>query len=75
MEKLPYDGQEDVKMKTQLSVAEICTILDDYQIEDVYEILSRNDLALPSRGGHWATKKMMLAMFKSETFCPTYGQL
>ena len=54
---------------------EICAILDEYQIEEVYEILTRNNLALPSRGGHWVTKKIMIAMFKGDTYCPTYEQL
>ena len=73
MEKLPPDGHnDDVHMGAPRSLQEICAVLDDYPIEDVYEILSRNNLALPSRGGHWATKKIMIAMFRGDTFCPTY---
>ena len=57
------------------NVVELCQILEDYQIEDLHEILLRNGLYLPSRGGHWLTKKTMLAMYKAEVHCPMYGDL
>ena len=53
----------------------ICLILDDYALEDLYEILLRNGLALPMKGQHWLTKKLMLAMFRGEVYCPKFADL
>ena len=53
----------------------ICLILDDYALEDLYEILLRNGLALPMKGQHWLTKKLMLAMFRGEIYCPKFTDL
>lgn len=65
-------GQAESKVE---SLKSICSQLDDYTLEDLYEILIRNGLALPQRGSHWLTKKLMLAMFKEEVYCPKYKEL
>ena len=57
------------------NVAEMCQILEDYAIEDVHEILIRNGMYLPARGGHWLTKKLMLQMWRGEVYCPYYGDM
>ena len=41
----------------------------------MHEILIRDGWALPQRGSHWLTKKMMLAMYRGEVFCPRYTDL
>lgn len=58
-----------------MTINEVCTILEDYAIDDVHEILLRNDLFLPTKGSHWATKKVMLSMFKGEIYCPKFSDL
>ena len=55
-----------------MTLDDVCIILDDYAIEDLHEILNRIGLYLPARGGHWLTKKLMLAMWKGEIYCPKY---
>ena len=54
---------------------EIVLVLEDYAIEDLHEILLRHGIYLPARGGHWLTKKLMLAMWKGEIYCPKYADL
>ena len=58
-----------------MTPTEIGLILDDYVIEDLHEILIRDGLYLPARGGHWLTKKLMLAMWRGEIYCPQYVDL
>ena len=50
-------------------------IMDDYALEDLYEILLRNGLALPPKGQHWLTKKLMMSMFRGEVYCPKFSDL
>ena len=35
-----------------MTLDDVCIILDDYAIEDLHEILNRIGLYLPARGGH-----------------------
>ena len=52
-----------------------CHALEDYTLEDVHEILIRYGLALPQRGSHWLTKKMMMAMYRGDVYCPKFSEL
>lgn len=52
-----------------------CHALEDYTLEDVHEILIRYGLALPQRGSHWLTKKMMMAMYRGDIYCPKFAEL
>jgi hypothetical protein len=54
---------------------ELCLVLEDYAIEELHEILQRAGLYLPARGGHWLTKKLMLAMCRGDIYCPNYAEL
>ena len=51
------------KLIGNMTIEDISVILDDYALEDLHEILLRIGLYLPARGGHWLTKKLMLAMW------------
>ena len=62
-------------MTEEESMKSVCLVLDDYALEDLYEILTRNGLALPPKGMHWLTKKVMLSMFRGEVYCPKYSDL
>ena len=72
MESDPANPNAPINSPT---INEISLLLEDYAIEDVHEILIRNGLYLPSRGGHWVTKKVMIAMYKGEIHCPYFGDL
>ena len=52
-----------------------CQALEGYTLEDVHEILIRYGLALPQRGSHWLTKKMMMAMYRGDVYCPKFAEL
>ena len=75
MEKRPQIADQPVPPSVSASKAELSTILDDYNLEDVHEILTRTGLYLPAKSGHWLTKKVMLAMFRGETYCPSWNEL
>ena len=44
----------------QASLPNLLKDLDDYQLEDMHEVITRNGLFLPSAKGHWLTKKILL---------------
>ena len=57
MEKRPQPSDQPIPPAGSASKAELSTILDDYNLEDVHEILTRAGLYLPAKSGHWLTKK------------------
>ena len=75
MEKRPPQPNQPPVPAAAPTKQELCLVLDDYNLEDVHEILTRSGLYLPAKSGHWLTKKVMLAMFRGETFCPSWSDL
>ena len=63
-------GDNDMMSKQKL-VQE----LDDYLLEDLYELLVRNSFYLPSKTCHWLTKKVMISMVLGNTYCPQYDDI
>ena len=49
--------------------------LDDYLLEDLYELLVRNGFYLPSKTCHWLTKKVMIGMVLGNTYCPSFNDI
>ena len=62
-------------MQSKESQLAVCAILEDFPIEVLHEVLVRNGWHLPGKGGHWLTKKVMLAMYRYEIYCPSYLDL
>ena len=51
-------------------------ILEDYMKEDLHELLTRNGFYLPYNSKcSWLSKKIMIAMFLGDTWCPKYRQV
>ena len=58
-----HESSFDPGLQQQTGLATLASLLkdlDDYQLEDMHEILTRNGLFLPSPKGHWLTKKLLL---------------
>ena len=75
MEKRPLPSDQPLAPAGTASKAELSTILDDYNLEDVHEILTRAGLYLPAKSGHWLTKKQMLAMYRGDQYAVTWNEL
>lgn len=57
-----------------VTTQQVLPALDDYQAEDLYEILVRNHYYMPQRG-QWLTKKVMLQIFIGAMYCPKYEEV
>ena len=49
--------------------------LDDYNLEDLHDMMVRNGYYLPTKSCHWMTKKVMLSMIMGQTYCPKYKDI
>ena len=67
--KMPLNQNE-----THEYVNKVCKELDDFLIDDLYDVLTKNGWYLPLRS-NWVTKRLMLQFWRGDTFCPMYSEL
>ena len=56
-------------------LAKLAYELDDYFLDDLYEIMVRNGFYLPQKSCHWLTKKVMISVAMGKIYCPMYKQI
>ena len=49
--------------------------LEDYTLNVLYEMMTKNGFYLPTLSCHWLTKKVMLSIVQGNIYCPMYKDI